>query len=51
MLCADRHCNQPLMAKLDVLATLRAGLYFFNTKDEVDRFIEIRRKVNVLFTS
>lgn len=42
---AGHHCNQPLMARLGVPATLRASFYFYNTKDEVDRFIEILRKV------
>ena len=45
---AGHHCNQPLMAKLGVAATLRASFYFYNTKEEVDRFIEILRKVNRL---
>jgi cysteine desulfurase/selenocysteine lyase len=43
---AGHHCNQPLMAKLGVPATLRASFYFYNTKDEVNRFIEILQKVN-----
>ena len=43
------HCNQPLHAKLGVPATLRASFYFYNTKEEVDRFIEILRTVNKLF--
>jgi cysteine desulfurase/selenocysteine lyase len=38
---AGHHCNQPLMAKLGVPATLRASFYFYNTREEVDRFIEI----------
>jgi cysteine desulfurase/selenocysteine lyase len=42
------HCNQPLHAKLGVPATLRASFYFYNTRDEVDRFIEILQKVNKL---
>ena len=46
---AGHHCNQPLMAKLGVPATLRASFYFYNTRTEVDRFIEILRKVNALF--
>ena len=46
---AGHHCNQPLMAKLGVPATLRASFYFYNTRAEVDRFIEILRKVNALF--
>jgi cysteine desulfurase/selenocysteine lyase len=43
------HCNQPLHAKLGVPATLRASFYFYNTKDEVDRFIEILKKVVAVF--
>ena len=46
---AGHHCNQPLMAKLGVPATLRASFYFYNTRAEVDRFIDILRKVNALF--
>ena len=48
---AGHHCNQPLMAKLGVPATLRASFYFYNTRAEVDRFIEILWKVNKLFAS
>ena len=46
---AGHHCNQPLHAKLGVPATLRASFYFYNTREEVDRFIEILKKVNALF--
>lgn len=46
---AGHHCNQPLMAKLGVPATLRASFYFYNTRAEVDRFIEILWRVNKLF--
>lgn len=46
---AGHHCNQPLMARLGVPATLRASFYFYNTKDEVDRFIEILHKISKLF--
>jgi cysteine desulfurase/selenocysteine lyase len=46
---AGHHCNQPLHAKLGVPATLRASFYFYNTKDEVDRFVEILKKVNKWF--
>jgi cysteine desulfurase / selenocysteine lyase len=37
------------MARLGVPSTLRASFYFYNTRDEVDRFIEILRKVNQMF--
>lgn len=36
---AGHHCAQPLMKKLGVLATCRASFYFYNTKEEVDIFI------------
>ena len=42
---AGHHCNQPLMAKLGVPATLRASFYFYNNRAEVDRFIEVLRGV------
>ena len=35
------HCNMPLMKKLRLPGTTRASFYFFNTKAEVDRMIEI----------
>lgn len=38
---AGHHCAQPLMKKLNVIATNRASFYFYNTKAEVDRFAEV----------
>jgi cysteine desulfurase/selenocysteine lyase len=35
------HCNQPLMKKLKLPGTTRASFYFYNTKEEVDRMLEI----------
>jgi cysteine desulfurase/selenocysteine lyase len=35
------HCNQPLMRKLKLPGTTRASFYFYNTKEEVDRMLEI----------
>ncbi len=37
------HCNQPLMRKFRLPGTTRASFYFYNTKDEVDRMMEILR--------
>lgn len=48
---AGHHCNQPLMAKLGVPATLRASFYFYNNRAEVDRFIEVLRGVVKLLGS
>lgn len=39
------HCTQPLHDKLGVPATARASFYFYNTRAEVDRFIEVLQKV------
>ena len=33
------HCAQPLMRRLDCVATARASFYIYNTKAEVDTFI------------
>ena len=35
------HCNQPLMRKFGLPGTTRASFYFYNTKEEIDRMIEI----------
>lgn len=35
------HCNQPLMKKLRLPGTTRASFYFYNTRAEVDRMLEI----------
>ena len=43
------HCNQPLMKKLGVSSTARASFYFYNTREEVDRFIEVVREIQKFF--
>ena len=45
------HCNQPLMKKLGVPSTARASFYFYNTKAEVDRFIEVVKEIQKFFGS
>jgi cysteine desulfurase/selenocysteine lyase len=35
------HCNQPLMRRFSVSGTTRASFYFYNTREEIDRMIEI----------
>ncbi len=37
------HCNQPLMRRFGLPGTTRASFYFYNTKEEIDRMIEILR--------
>ena len=43
------HCNQPLMHKLGVESTARASFYFYNTTDEIDRFVEVLKEVQKFF--
>jgi cysteine desulfurase / selenocysteine lyase len=45
------HCNQPLMKKLGVASTARASFYFYNTKAEVDRFIEVVKEIQKFFAA
>lgn len=42
---AGHHCAQPLMKWLQVNATTRVSLYFYNTEEEVDRFVAAAGKV------
>jgi len=37
---SGHHCAQPLHDKLNVSATARASVYIYNTRDDVDYFIE-----------
>lgn len=43
------HCNQPLMHKLGVESTARASFYFYNTTEEIDRFVEVIREIQKFF--
>jgi cysteine desulfurases, SufS subfamily len=42
---AGHHCAQPLGAYLDVPSTARASMYFYNTEDEVVRFLDTLKNV------
>ncbi len=46
---AGHHCAQPLMRWLDVAATVRASLYLYNTKEDVDRLMAGLEKVKEVF--
>ncbi|MGL4374331.1 MAG: cysteine desulfurase [Turicibacter sp.] len=46
---AGHHCAQPLMGWLCQPATLRASLYVYNTKEEVDLFIAATKKGKEFF--
>jgi cysteine desulfurase/selenocysteine lyase len=43
------HCTQPLMHKLGVESTARASFYFYNTKAEVDRFVDVVKEIQRFF--
>ncbi|TCS78473.1 cysteine desulfurase [Tepidibacillus fermentans] len=47
---AGHHCAQPLMKWLDVSATARASFYLYNTKEEIDRWIEALIKTKGYFS-
>jgi cysteine desulfurase/selenocysteine lyase len=46
---SGHHCAQPLMEFLELPATSRASFYIYNTKEEVDVFIEALEKARKLF--
>ncbi|PIN81095.1 cysteine desulfurase [Candidatus Woesearchaeota archaeon CG10_big_fil_rev_8_21_14_0_10_32_9] len=41
---AGHHCAQPLMKSLEIVATTRISLSFYNEKKEIDKFIECIKK-------
>lgn len=45
------HCNQPLMRKLGVESTARASFYFYNTTEEIDRFVEVIAEIQKFFAA
>lgn len=46
---AGHHCAQPLMRALGVQSTARASFYFYNTTEEVDRFVAALIKTRDFF--
>lgn len=42
---AGHHCAQPFMKYLGVNATCRASIYLYNTKEDIEKFIEAVKKV------
>ncbi|MBS3932731.1 MAG: cysteine desulfurase [Truepera sp.] len=48
---AGHHCAQPLMRALGVQSTARVSFYFYNTEDEVDRFVEALVKARDFFAT
>lgn len=46
---AGHHCAQPLHKKFDIGASLRASLYLYNTKEEIDYFLKQLPEVYEMF--
>lgn len=46
---AGHHCAQPLMRACDVLATSRASLYLYNTKEEITTMVEALKEAKEFF--
>ncbi|HLR21287.1 MAG TPA: cysteine desulfurase [Tissierellaceae bacterium] len=46
---SGHHCAQPLMQYLNIPATSRLSFYLYNTKDDVDKFIEGIKNVRKWF--
>lgn len=44
---AGHHCAKMLAEKLGTPATLRISLYFYNTVEEVDKFVEVCRNATI----
>jgi cysteine desulfurase/selenocysteine lyase len=46
---AGHHCAQPLHRKLGLAATARASFYLYNTREEVDRFVEALLRIEAKY--
>lgn len=46
---AGHHCAQPLHRRLGLAATARASFYLYNTKEEVDRFVEALLRIQAKY--
>ena len=44
------HCCQPLMRKFRLPGTTRASFYFYNTRDEVDKMVDILSAAHRFFS-
>jgi cysteine desulfurase/selenocysteine lyase len=46
---SGHHCAQVLMEKLDIIASSRASIYIYNTKEEIDIFVDALNHVGRIF--
>ncbi len=47
---SGHHCAKPLMNRLNVPATARASIYLYNTKNDIDRFIDVVHQAKGYFS-
>ena len=45
MVRSGYHCAEPLHRRLGIKGSARASFYIYNTKEEIDRFIEVLRNI------
>ena len=46
---AGHQCTQPLLGKLGAYSVARTSLYFYNTKEEIDFFIQVLKETKEFF--
>ena len=42
---AGHHCTMPLMKKLKISGTARVSFYFYNTKEDIDKFLKALKEI------
>ncbi|MCH8945623.1 MAG: SufS family cysteine desulfurase [Nanoarchaeota archaeon] len=42
---AGHHCTMPLMKKLKISGTARVSFYFYNTKEDIDKFVKALKEI------
>ncbi len=48
MIRSGYHCAQPLHQRLNIPSSARVSFYIYNTRDEIDRFIEVLKELEQL---
>lgn len=46
---SGQHCASPLVKSMDEVAVVRASFYIYNTKEEVDKWVDLLDKVREVF--
>ena len=44
---AGNHCSKILKDEIGIKNTCRASFYFYNTKEEIDKFVEVLKNPNM----